>query len=83
LIALLSIEELAAALRVKLFNQRLFIYLCSELHSFITNAASLPSYSPSNQAKPKKAATAQSNLTWTEKHRPKNPKDIIGNQSLV
>ncbi|XP_024638026.1 replication factor C subunit 1 isoform X2 [Medicago truncatula] len=45
--------------------------------------ASLPSYSPSNQAKPKKAATAQSNLMWTEKHRPKNPKDIIGNQSLV
>ncbi|GAU41667.1 hypothetical protein TSUD_272510, partial [Trifolium subterraneum] len=45
--------------------------------------ASLPSCSLTNQAKPKKATTVQSNLTWTEKHRPKNAKDIIGNQSLV
>ncbi|KAL5065723.1 hypothetical protein RYX36_027460 [Vicia faba] len=29
------------------------------------------------------AATVQSNVMWTEKHRPTNPKDIIGNQSLV
>ncbi|CAI8597879.1 unnamed protein product [Vicia faba] len=45
--------------------------------------ASLSSCSPSNQVKLKKAATVQSNVMWTEKHRPTNPKDIIGNQSLV
>ncbi|CAJ2654799.1 unnamed protein product [Trifolium pratense] len=45
--------------------------------------ASLSSCSLSNKAKPEKATTVQSNLTWTEKHRPKNAKDIIGNQSLV
>ncbi|KAG4980033.1 hypothetical protein JHK84_033609 [Glycine max] len=43
----------------------------------------LSSRSPSNQAKPKTATTVQSSLMWTEKYRPKDPKDIIGNQSLV
>ncbi|RDX91794.1 Replication factor C subunit 1, partial [Mucuna pruriens] len=43
----------------------------------------LSSPSPSKQAKPKNATTVQSSLMWTEKHRPKDPKDIIGNQSLV
>ncbi|XP_012572832.1 replication factor C subunit 1 isoform X2 [Cicer arietinum] len=43
---------------------------------------SLSSCSPSKQAKAK-PKTVQSNLMWTEKHRPTNPKDIIGNQSLV
>lgn len=41
------------------------------------------SRSPSKQAKPKTATTVQSSLMWTVKHQPKNPKDIIGNQSLV
>ncbi|TKY67003.1 Replication factor C subunit 1 [Spatholobus suberectus] len=40
----------------------------------------LSSRSPSKQAKPK---TVHSSLMWTEKYRPKDPKDIIGNQSLV
>ncbi|WJX43916.1 replication factor C subunit 1 [Trifolium repens] len=49
----------------------------------VETKAPLSSCSLSNQAKPKTATTIQSNLTWTEKHRPTNPKDIIGNQSLV
>ncbi|KAE9620696.1 putative replication factor C subunit 1, P-loop containing nucleoside triphosphate hydrolase [Lupinus albus] len=44
---------------------------------------SLPSSSPSTQAKPKTATITQSSSMWTDKHRPKSPKDIIGNQSLV
>ncbi|KAK7263489.1 hypothetical protein RJT34_31080 [Clitoria ternatea] len=43
----------------------------------------LSSCSPSKQAKPKSAPAVQSSMMWTEKHRPKDPKDIIGNQSLV
>ncbi|KAG5021047.1 hypothetical protein AAZX31_06G288500 [Glycine max] len=43
----------------------------------------LSSRSPSKQAKPKTATTVQSSSMWTEKYRPKDPKDIIGNQSLV
>ncbi|XP_061372402.1 replication factor C subunit 1 [Gastrolobium bilobum] len=44
---------------------------------------SISSRSPSTKAKLKKATTVQSSLMWTEKHRPTDPKDIIGNQSLV
>ncbi|CAL5211681.1 unnamed protein product [Lathyrus oleraceus] len=55
----------------------------SKIHLKAETKASLSSCSPSNQAKSKKAATVQSNVMWTEKHRPTNPKDIIGNQSLV
>ncbi|XP_027344979.1 replication factor C subunit 1 isoform X3 [Abrus precatorius] len=43
----------------------------------------LSSNSPAKQAKPKTANAIQSSVMWTEKHRPTNPKDIIGNQSLV
>ncbi|KAL2317997.1 hypothetical protein Fmac_031873 [Flemingia macrophylla] len=43
----------------------------------------LSSRSPSKQAKPKIATTVHSSLIWTMKHQPKDPKDIIGNQSLV
>lgn len=34
-------------------------------------------------AKQKSRTAEFSNLTWTEKYRPKVPNDIIGNQSLV
>ncbi|XP_057455870.1 replication factor C subunit 1 [Lotus japonicus] len=44
---------------------------------------SLSSRSPSNQFKLKTATATQYSLTWTEKYRPRDPKDIIGNQSLV
>ncbi|XP_025643191.1 LOW QUALITY PROTEIN: replication factor C subunit 1-like [Arachis hypogaea] len=44
---------------------------------------SLSSRLPSTQAKPKTASTVHSPLMWTEKYRPKDPKDVIGNQSLV
>ncbi|XP_020234194.1 replication factor C subunit 1 isoform X2 [Cajanus cajan] len=45
--------------------------------------APISSRSPSKQAKPKTATTVHSSLMWTVKHQPKDPKDIIGNQSLV
>ncbi|CAA2992856.1 replication factor C subunit 1 [Olea europaea subsp. europaea] len=41
----------------------------------LSPAASLP--------KRKDQPTAQSGLPWTEKHRPKVPTDIVGNQSVV
>ncbi|RYR69196.1 hypothetical protein Ahy_A03g015730 isoform A [Arachis hypogaea] len=44
---------------------------------------SLSSRLPSTQAKAKTASTVHSPLMWTEKYRPKDPKDVIGNQSLV
>ncbi|XP_027910745.1 replication factor C subunit 1 [Vigna unguiculata] len=43
----------------------------------------LSSRSPAKQAKPKAATTVQSSVMWTEKYRPKDPKDVIGNQSLI
>ncbi|ESW04506.1 hypothetical protein PHAVU_011G100500 [Phaseolus vulgaris] len=43
----------------------------------------LSSRSPSKQAKPVAATTIESSVMWTEKYRPKDPKDIIGNQSLI
>ncbi|CAJ1979080.1 unnamed protein product [Sphenostylis stenocarpa] len=43
----------------------------------------LSSQSPSKQAKQKNATTVQSSVMWTEKYRPKDQKDIIGNQSLI
>ncbi|KAJ1393798.1 Strictosidine synthase, conserved region [Sesbania bispinosa] len=70
-------------LELSCYNQGcLFIYVLSCI-PLSTNAVSISSRSPSNQTKRKTATTAQSSLMWTEKHRPTDPKNIIGNQSLV
>ncbi|KAK9999208.1 hypothetical protein SO802_018811 [Lithocarpus litseifolius] len=52
-------------------------------NSLATNVSGKGLSSGVSPAKHKTKTVAKSDLTWTEKYRPKVPNDIIGNQSLV
>ncbi|KAL4611280.1 hypothetical protein ACB092_08G112500 [Castanea dentata] len=52
-------------------------------NSLATNVSGKGLTSGVSPAKHKTKTVAKSDLTWTEKYRPKVPNDIIGNQSLV
>ncbi|KAL2337065.1 hypothetical protein Fmac_011511 [Flemingia macrophylla] len=64
-------------------NKACYVASRSKVSSKSQVKVHLSSRSPSKQAKPKIATTVHSSLIWTVKHQPKDPKDIIGNQSLV
>ncbi|KAL2346835.1 hypothetical protein Fmac_000835 [Flemingia macrophylla] len=66
-------------------NKAVTLTVASQSKVSLKSQAKVPlsSRSPSKQAKPTIATSVHSSLMWTVKHQPKDPKDIIGNQSLV
>ncbi|XP_031254201.1 replication factor C subunit 1-like [Pistacia vera] len=74
-----SVENVATSLPLKRSPQKVEV----KSNSSATKVACESTISCASPVKKKKQNIQDSSLTWTEKHRPKVPNDIVGNQSLV